>query len=89
MIAYSLGNFATYGFNTGGAMALTGVLHVTLDPTDGTFLEGRLDPARLAPDGRPAPEPGGAALDHVRSLSQEDFGPGAAVMGDDGTISPP
>ena len=89
LIAYSLGNFATYrGFNLAGPQALTGVLQVEL-AGDGRLLRARLVPMRQQPLQGPAPDPDGGAAGLVRELSADDFGANAARVADDGSIAPP
>jgi hypothetical protein len=89
LVAYSLGNFATYGgMNLSGPNGLTLVLEVTLAP-DGTFVGGRIHPARQEKPGGPRLDPSGAVLGVVRKLSQEDFGASAVQVSDDGAIAPP
>lgn len=89
LIAYSLGNFATYrGFNLAGPQSLTGVLQVEL-AGDGRLLRARLVPMRQQPLEGPAPDPDGGAAGLVRELSADDFGANAARVADDGSIEPP
>lgn len=89
LIAYSLGNFATYrGFNLVGPQAVTGVLQVEL-AGDGRLVRARLVPMQQAPRQGPAPDPDAAAARLVRELSETDFGPAAARVADDGSIAPP
>ncbi|HEX9309052.1 MAG TPA: CapA family protein [Anaeromyxobacter sp.] len=89
LVAYSLGNFATYGgMNLSGPNGLTLVLEARLAP-DGTFLGGKVHPARQERPGGPRRDPEGAVIPLVRRLSQEDFGPSAVRVADDGTITPP
>ena len=89
LVAYSLGNFATYGgMNLSGPNGLTLVLEVRLAP-DGTFLGGTIHPARQERPGGPRLDPSGAVIPVVRRLSQEDFGASAVRVSDDGTIAPP
>ncbi|HET7824186.1 MAG TPA: CapA family protein [Anaeromyxobacter sp.] len=89
LVAYSLGNFATYGgFNLSGPNGLSAILAVRLAP-DGAFLGGRIVPARQERPGGPHLDPAGAILPVVRRLSEEDFGASAARIGDDGSIAPP
>jgi hypothetical protein len=89
LVAYSLGNFATYGgFNLSGPNGLTLVLEVRLAP-DGTFLGGRIHPGRQERPGGPRRDPTGAVIPVVRRLSEEDFGASAVRVSDDGTLSPP
>lgn len=87
LIAYSLGNFATYGwFRLEAETALTAVLETELAP-DGKFLGGKLHSARQEGRGIPVLDPTGTAVKKVRSLSQTDFGSAAPNIADDGTIS--
>ena len=73
LVAYSLGNFATYGrFNLSGALGVAGVLEVSLG-AGGRFLGGRLLPTRQEGRGLPVPDEAGAGLAQVRALSAEDF----------------
>ncbi|HEY6098140.1 MAG TPA: CapA family protein [Anaeromyxobacter sp.] len=89
LVAYSLGNFATYGgFNLSGPNGLSLVLEVRLAP-DGTFLGGRVHPARQEKPGGPHLDPAGAVIPVLRRLSEEDFGGAAVRVGDDGTLAPP
>lgn len=87
LIAYSLGNFATYGwFRLEAETALTMILELRL-ADDGQFLGGRIHPARLEGRGIPAFDPTGEAVRKVRSLSIADFPRSAPLIADDGTIS--
>ncbi len=88
-IAYSLGNFLTYrGFNVEGPLGVTGVLQLEFAP-DRRLRSGRLVPMIQRPREGPAPDPERTALELVRRLSREDFGPGAAQVTEDGAILPP
>ena len=87
LIAYSLGNFATYGwFSLKAETALTMVLEARLAP-DGKFIGGRIHSAKQEGRGIPVLDPNGAAIKKVRSLSQTDFGQSAPTIAEDGTIS--
>lgn len=87
LIAYSLGNFATYGwFRLAGETAMTMVLETTLDH-EGKFVRGKIHSARLEGRGIPVLDPSGASIRLVRSLSVTDFGPNAPKILDDGTIT--
>lgn len=89
LIAYSLGNFATYGsFNLSGPQGLSLILEVDLR-SDGVFLGGRIHPVKQEKPGGPRFDPDGAIIPIVKELSREDFGAQAVVVGDDGRISPP
>jgi len=89
LVAYSLGNFATYGrFNVTGNQGLGAVLEVVLD-REGRFTGGRLLATRQVGEGIPEPDPENRAIDLVRALSQEDL-PGTAVrVARDGTLGAP
>ena len=89
LVAYSLGNFATYGgFNLSGPNGLSLVLEVRL-ARDGSFLGGRIHPARQERPGGPRLDPQGALIPVLRQLSQDDFGATAVRVGDDGALQPP
>jgi hypothetical protein len=86
LIAYSLGNFATYGrFTLRGPNGLGLVLEATLSP-DGRFLAGQLHPTKQVGAGTPTPDPEGAAIDMVRMLSGSDFQNTGILVAQDGSI---
>jgi hypothetical protein len=89
LIAYSLGNFATYGrFNLSGNLGIGAVLEARLD-REGRFQGGRLFATRQEGEGIAVPDPEARAIDLVRQLSTSDF-PGTAVrVAQDGTLAPP
>jgi hypothetical protein len=87
LVAYSLGNFATYGwFSLRGDTALTMVLEASLD-ADGKFLGGQIHAGRQEGRGIPVLDPTGEAIKKVRSLSQTDFPTTAPQITDDGEIT--
>jgi hypothetical protein len=87
LIAYSLGNFATYGwFRLEAETALTAILEVEL-AKDGKFLSGKLHAGKQEGRGIPVFDPSGEAIKKIRSLSQTDFGSTAPKIADNGTIS--
>jgi hypothetical protein len=89
LIAYSLGNFATYGrFTLSGAQGLGMVLEVELDGL-GRFKAGRILPTRQVDKGLAVPDPKGAVIPLVRSLTAEDFPETGARISEDGTVKPP
>jgi poly-gamma-glutamate capsule biosynthesis protein CapA/YwtB (metallophosphatase superfamily) len=89
LIAYSLGNFATYGwFRLQAETALTVVLEAKLT-SDGKFAGGKLHSARQEGRGIPVLDESGTAVKKVRSLSEVDFGATAPKIADDGTITAP
>ena len=88
-VIYSLGNFVTYrGFNLEGPLGVTGVLQLEF-AADRRLQHVRLVAMTQLPGHGPAPDPARSALDEVRRLSAEDFGPAAARISDDGEISAP
>ena len=87
LIAYSMGNFATYGmFSLKGPAGLTAIFEVTL-AGDGKFLGGKIHPAKQIGRGIPVLDPEGEAVKKLQFLSQTDFGAAAPKIADDGTIS--
>ncbi len=89
LIAYSLGNFATYGaFNLSGPNGLAAILEVRL-ACDGALLGGRLHPVKQVKPGGPLLDPEAAVLPLVRQLSEEDFGATAVRVSDKGELLAP
>ncbi len=89
LIAYSLGNFASYrNFALDGPLGESAVLRVRLH-ADGTWAGGRLAPIRLVGTGTPTPDPQRAALASVRNLSKTDLGARAALLRGSGALSAP
>ena len=88
LIAYSLGDFANYyDFGGGGDLALSGILHVTINAAGG-FVSARFTSLLLTPAGQPHVDPHAAAAAFVNQLSREDFGAAAARIGARGAIAP-
>jgi hypothetical protein len=89
LIAYSLGNFATYrGFSVAGPLGVTGVLQVRLGP-DGRLSEARLVSMQQAPRRGPAPDESALAITMINELSAQDFGADAVRLDGDGRVLPP
>lgn len=89
LIAYSLGNFATYGrFNLSGNNGLGVVLDVTLD-REGQFVAGALLPTRQEGAGIPVKDEQARAVDLMRMLSTSDFPDTAVQVARDGTLGHP
>jgi len=87
LIAYSLGNFATYyGISVNGLKGVAPILCVTLDG-DGRFIEGEIISTRQVRPAGPTIDPENRALNLIRGLSAEDFGNPGLVFGEDGRIS--
>lgn len=89
LIAYSLGNFATWAmFNLNGPNGISCILEARL-ALDGAFRGGRLHAVRQ-------PKPGGAQRDSskavlplLRELNRSDFPETGVSVDDDGVIRPP
>jgi hypothetical protein len=89
LIAYSLGNFATYrGFNVSGPLGITGVLQLEFTG-DRRLQAARLVPMMQLPRQGPFPDPDSTAIHLVRRLSADDFGVTAAVITSSGEILAP
>lgn len=88
LIAYSLGNFATYyGISVDGLSGIAPVLVVALDD-EGQFVSGELHSIVQIRPGGPRPDPARRAERLIRDLSRLDFGaPGISFL-DDGRILP-
>ena len=86
LVAYSLGNFATYGrFDLSGALGISAVLEAEL-AADGTFLRGRVFPTLQEGRGVPKPDPKGRALEALRRLTELDFPKTPLRLEDDGQL---
>ena len=86
LIAYSLGNFATYGpFNLNAENGLSLVLEVHL-AADGTFLRGRAYPVKQEKPGGPKMDSEMKILPVLRALSSADFPQSAIVVGPQGEL---
>ncbi len=87
LIAYSLGNFATYyGISVNGIRGISGVLTTRL-ADDGRFIEARFAPTVQIRPGGPQPDPEKRATTQLRNLTAEAFPDGALAIGEDGVIS--
>jgi poly-gamma-glutamate capsule biosynthesis protein CapA/YwtB (metallophosphatase superfamily) len=88
LIAYSLGNFATYyGISVDGLNGVAPILQATLDG-EGRFIEGQIySMVQLRPGG-PVRDERRQALRLIRDLSRQDFGsPGIRFL-DNGRVLP-
>jgi len=88
LIAYSLGNFATYyGISVAGIKGIAPILVTTLDG-NGRFVDGEIiSTVQLRPDG-PSIDPQQRALKLMRGLSIEDFDQPGLKFESDGRIVP-
>lgn len=87
LIAYSLGNFATYyGISVEGIRGIAPILLVTLDD-DGKFVSGRVEATtQLRPAG-PSLDPTRSVITLLRSLTQNAFPDGSLQIGEDGALT--
>ncbi len=84
-MAYSLGNFATYGrFSLSGPKGFSLILDVSI-AADGTFMGGQIHSVKLVNGGMPTPDRGEQALELMRELAV-DFPSTAATIEADGLI---
>ncbi len=87
LIAYSLGNFATYyGISVAGNKGIAPILEVTVDAA-GRFLEGRVVSTRQVRPGGPSVDPESRALRMLETLSLADFGNPGLAFHDDGRLT--
>ncbi|MFH0787224.1 MAG: CapA family protein [Pseudomonadota bacterium] len=88
LIAYSLGNFLTYGmFNLKGPNGISVILKITLDMENGAFLEGRVIPVKLVDGGIPEWDPALEGMELLRKLTRNG-GPNFTIqISDAGEIS--
>ncbi len=87
LIAYSLGNFATYGrFNVRGNGGVGAILDVTMD-AEGRFVAGKILATKQVGQGTPMKDPDGKAIDLIRLLSDEDFPETGVRVAQDGSLA--
>lgn len=89
LIAYSLGNFLTYGmFNIKGASGISLVLRADIDLETGNFTGGTIVPVELRDGGIPYPDPDRKAIGLIRELTGARGIPEGLIVGEDGTLTP-
>ena len=83
LIAYSLGNFATYyGISVDGIKGIAPILVATLDE-QGVFIEGQIHSTQQLRPAGPTPDPDQQVLKLMKSLSIQDFTtPGIKFLAD-------
>ncbi len=87
LIAYSLGNFATYqGINVRAVNGLAPILMARLDG-EGRFVEGRLHSNRQPRPLGPHPDPSHQAAQLIAELSSANFPQGSLEFGPEGAIT--
>jgi len=86
LIAYSLGNFATYyGISVEGLRGIAPILRCELDDS-GRFVSGRIEATtQLRPAG-PSLDPAGLAITVIRTLTLAAFPDGTLSIADDGSL---
>lgn len=87
LIAYSLGNFATYGrFSLSGALGVSVILEVEL-ADDGRFVKGRLLSTKQEGKGVPMRDETKRGQKTIAELSARDFPKTGVRVSDDGVLS--
>lgn len=87
IIAYSLGNFATYGrFNLTGSKGVAPILKVNVNK-NGEFINGQIFSIKQIGRGMPVLDKNNTALKEIISLTKEDFPKGMLNISYDGIIS--
>lgn len=86
-IAYSLGNFCTYGrFNLSGPNGIAPIIKVNVNK-DGSFVNGKVWSIRQPGRGGVQLDPKQRALNSLRQLTQADFPKGSLLIANNGLIS--
>jgi poly-gamma-glutamate capsule biosynthesis protein CapA/YwtB (metallophosphatase superfamily) len=87
LIAYSLGNFATYyGISVSGIKGIAPILTATVDQ-DGRFIEGRVHSTVQVRPGGPRIDENGEVLALLRNLTEWDFPDSGLHLHADGLVS--
>ncbi|MEL7296528.1 MAG: CapA family protein [Pseudomonadota bacterium] len=88
LIAYSLGNFATYyGISVVGLKGVAPILETTVDG-NGRFVSGQIHSTHQIRPGGPVFDPSQRALQTIRRLSTADFSDPGIEFSADGRITP-
>jgi hypothetical protein len=86
IIAYSLGNFCTYGkFGLSGALGYAPILKIFVD-RKGEFIEGKITSAKQINGGFPVIDPEDNALKLIKELSLKDFPESALSIDINGNV---
>jgi len=87
LIAYSLGNFATYyGISVEGIRGIAPILLCTLDD-EGRFVSGRIEATTQIRPAGPTPDAAGAVITLLRTLTDGAFPQGRLLIGEDGSLT--
>lgn len=85
-IAYSLGNFATYGrFNLKGSLGVAPIVKVLTDK-NGKFLEARITAIKQEGEGGPVLDETGAVIKEIRQLTELDIPEADLFISEEGTV---
>jgi hypothetical protein len=80
LIAYSMGNFLTYGnMNISGVTGVTAILKAELDENTGDFCRGRIIPVRQVDRGIPIYDESFEAFNFIEELTENDL-PGSGII---------
>jgi poly-gamma-glutamate capsule biosynthesis protein CapA/YwtB (metallophosphatase superfamily) len=86
LVAYSLGNFATYyGISVEGIRGIAPILQVTLDD-DGKFVAGKIEPTTQIRPAGPAIDPEKKVITLMRDLTVAAFPDGLLTIAEDGAL---
>jgi len=87
LIAYSLGNFATYyGISVDGIRGIAPILLCTLDD-EGRFASGHIEATTQIRPAGPTPDAAGAVIGLLRTLTDNAFPQGRLLIGEDGSLT--
>jgi poly-gamma-glutamate capsule biosynthesis protein CapA/YwtB (metallophosphatase superfamily) len=87
LIAYSLGNFCTYGIiSIKGIKGIAPILKVKLDD-NGDFVSGRIYSFKQEAPGFPVPDKSRKAVSIIKQLTEADFPNSGLIIDEDGNIS--
>jgi len=87
LIAYSLGNFATYyGISVEGIRGIAPILLVTLDD-DGRFVSGQVEATTQIRPAGPSLDPAKSVITLLRTLTATAFPDDILQIGEDGTLA--
>jgi len=87
LIAYSLGNFYTFGqFRLSGPAGIGAILEVHISDHDGHFIQGKIIPTVQVMAGVPAYDRQKKAIQQIKELTLSDFPDTPLRIFDDGTI---
>lgn len=86
-IAYSLGNFCTFGrFNLRGPNGVSPIMKITVNK-DGVFLKGTIIPVKQIGSGYPIIDETGEVIKIIKELLEKDFPETPVSVGDSGLIT--